>query len=1298
MELRRFAVTAADGRSWSLEIPCPPLLQDVRAIGGAEAITLVWDRLDTSAAPWVSGPTVVVSRIDADAILAAKTPKTGLLLRLEFTEVGRVAPTACRYRDQTVEPGRTYVYRLAVEGEVEAVVSDPATGDPQRVTRRVRGVALVHNKVHGVVATAEPAKPLRLALVTPRNRGADDRAAVAMQMLRNRLPSLPWVMLTERDTPQDVAEEKVVSSMGQDEQGVAASELAPAEAGLLVEVPPFLGDELQVWLEDYLNGRHRLLARAPLSQPGDLAARVLEGLAQAFPERVKARVADDTAPSQRPRLAVLAFRPGSSASAVELSRGAFREMLAAELAGSSRFVLVDREWTDALFAEQERLALQGEEGTNELGRVLGAEYLLTGTYRLHHGELVVEACLVEVAHGTRSNLVVCRGTLDELGALARRLEKGLQLPRPFAEIASAIPLAFAFDLDDSLRGADYRLRIDVATLARSRKPSDVLLAAKNLRARNPKLARRLLEQLLARDIGQAPDLLPQIVTILDAVLFELGETQRRVELWRGIAANPPPGRQGQRLKPASRLAEALLAAGKVDKARELVRKDPGEIDDVALLTSLGLHTEALEASLAENWFRRKTFASAYGGAVFLLRNCGQDPEIRRVLLVEIARRLAGTYPRQVRHALEELEGDGGLPDGLAGVALANAVRLGDGARMERALQQLPRLPALDQIMALGRCLAFAGRHGDKPLAERMLAAIGKVKPDSPRARHMHEIRLARGLPKIEAQEPPASLSDEALLRSLGSFSGSGQKLDDTSFMVTQDEVLVAFDPRRRRVLWRLDLEPQVRQEHASISALSNTIWASEDTVYAPACQDGRLLAVDAKTGRVKWSYTAWGRISPPVVTPDGQRVILGELGFGFLVLDASTGALVKALTTMPDETYWGSVQHVGLRELRQLDTSYKPTVSPWVVQTQGSSLWTSARGPHSRGQRAYGGATWRARSLNLETWRAIAGMPPPVESKVVLLSKLTDKGVPEAERRARIGGALRDLPRNVAMPTLLCIVKSSDEPLRVRETALRSLLAYEPDEAIEAVVEILEEPQSAATEQLAVMLTLSDTAAAKLRDESVQMLAALLKQPSVRVRARAAVALVQAMGPGAREKVVPLVPQIQQELQGGWRRSWSQDMGLAMAKRGMPESLALLAPRIKPSGYMVGDPYYLRVLELARSGCAEARQHVSLPFDPDRQLALLRQAKPPLKHVQCWELAKPYKWIRTYYPSPELRAEIAETRVRVVGEEALLPLIREDFRRHGVGYIGKMARPVTGLDLGDDSMAWEQAVRYRRSK
>ena len=1338
MEKRGYVLRTLAGKSRSLTAPCPPLLRGLRAVGAPDRITLMWEPLNISGGVWTKGPEIVVLRIDAETLLA--TPGSDDYYpygKGRFLEAARISAKACEYQDPTVQPGGTYAYRLAVAGEVEATVTNPDTGKKEMVTRRVRGIAPVHNRVHAVVATAEVPKPLRIAVATDAVREGwsvmargpmRERPDWVAKTIREGLPSLPWLLVTMRDAPQDVAAEKTVAAMGQDERGVAPGDLVPAEACLRVVASTSTEGHVNVWLDDYLNGRRLLVAQGRPRECEKLLRQISEALAACFPERLKARVAEESDLAAKPRLAVLAFRPTSPGSSLHLSPSALRSLLGTELASCSRFEVVDREWTDASFAEQERLALRGEEGMGELGQTLGADCLLSGNYRTDGQELVLEACLVDVAHGTASGLVSCRGQLDSLGELARQLETKLRVPRPVTELGSSIPLKLAFDLDRSLGSGDYRERIDTVTLARSRDPQEVLIAAERLEKSDPGQTRVLLRRVLKRQSGSDPAGLVRVASWLDGLLRPAGEVEERITIWRRVLAEVPDTGLRRKLSTNVFLGEALCDAGRVEEARECMQPGPDKLRNALLYERMGLRRRAWEACAGGPWLNRMRIGPGYAGAIFLLQ--GASGEERRMILGMIARNLSGVLPHQVKRALAELRADGPLPDELWGISLRNAVRLGDETRTKAALAMLSRLPPYERLAALSLATGEAAGRGEAGLAAQLMVHLRAVQPDDERSRQTKEIRIRRGVPKVRTVPARPKLAGPVIGHFLEGAHTIGQRVGDTAYLLSDEEVLVAYSTKTQEILWQLDLDPivpalPVKQKAVrrgmGLSTLSNAVWAGRDTVYVPACRDGRLLAVNAGDGSVRWSFAAWGAISPPVVSPDGKRVVVaGALG-SFLVLDARTGKLRRCIMPRTMVMEVGRGNCVGLHQRVDRDADYERGLSLWVTATRSQRVIAHLRNTAMLTGGGAGDFGTSLHSLNLRTLACVWGTPPPADSKDTQFAKLSDRAVSPSERSSRIGRSPDEFPRRVLFPLLMRLSLDTDEPDQVRNSAMAVMIRYWPSKAVEAMGTILqaEHHHPRATW---VVLGLPRTAMAELDDGAVAVLVDLLNHPSMAVRRAAADRLVWALGPESLPHIGELLASPEKPDEG-----WHRRMGIRMAENGMPEGWALLRS-------MVGDraawgryvPHGVEswVRALAKSGSSEALSLVVSPFDEAEHLALLSKATAPFSRSELDELAKPYRWIRDRLPvsryapflqkslvvaPQEVKISVAEALVLVVGEKALPEFVKQDMQRrrnwgglawnYGAGGLaGGVLMAAIGTDLGGDVTAWEQEVNRRRKQ
>jgi TolB-like protein len=1107
--------------------------------------------------------------------------------------------------------------------------------------------------------------------------------------------------------------------MGQDERGIAAGDLLPAEACLHVGTLGSSGGIVSIWLEDYLNGRYLLMARGAIDRPDALQAQLVDALAKAFPERMQVHVGRTASPTDRPRIAVLPFQSAGPESTRQLSRAALRSLLAAELTTGTRFQVVDREWTDALFAEQERLALQGDEGNAELGQTLGADYLLSGSYRVVDHDLALDACLVDVARGTTSSLVSCHGPIDRIAELARQMEAELPSPRPAADLDSAMPLRVALDLDGSLADTDYRERVETATLARSARTEDILVAVERLEKTNPVQARALLRRVFQRDDGSDPKRLVKVARWLDRLLRPVDRADERVDIWRRvIAAIPGPVAQ-QEAGVAVPLCEALCDAGQIEEAKRCMLPGKDALRNVLLYERLGMRKQAWQQCGELHWGERGRLGGGHAGTAFLLE--GASGQERLAALAEIARQLAEGAPRQAERAIRELAEDGALPDTLADACLIVAVRLGDEALRVRALAMLARIPADERIRPLARALSYVARHGETPLAQELLKRLAAAKATGEEAARMQELYVRRGAPAPVQQFRLPKFPQEEVLRHIPKPHVGEQAIGDVIYVMSTAEVVYACDREKRRLLWQVDLAPmvptfltaaQVARDGAKLGWRSRVIWVGRDTVYAPACQDGRLVAIDRRTGEVRWTFTAWGPISPPVVSHDGLRAAVFTALGAFHVLDARTGTVLKTIVPPPLVLEAGMGRHVDLYERCDRDKHFERRWSAWVTAARSEHPFFCDRNTMMLTYRGASDPRPTAYSLNLDTLECVRGIPPRAETKESLLAKLTDRDIPVMERSDRIRHSLEDLPKNALLPIMTRIAEDRSEPPPVRDSAFVVMAEHWPSKAVQVMAEILR-TRCRQADATCPLLKLEGDVAAGLDAEAVAALVSLLDHPSLELRQAAAYDLVWALGARALPYIRGVISLPPEKLGVGWRF----DMVSAMASNRMPEGWILAAPLARKHnrnwGGYASSGLEEWVRELARCGSQGALESVVLPFDEQKTLAALREAREPLAADLGKELRRPYGWISMYLPVSRfgpflreslklapvsLRPVVAQAMVRTMGRSALPAYVREvaavpNVHQRHLDRV--LLRSVADFDAGNDCMAWEQELRLR---
>ena len=135
--------------------------------------------------------------------------------------------------------------------------------------------------------------------------------------------------------------------------------------------------------------------------------------------------------------------------------------------------------------------------------------------------------------------------------------------------------------------------------------------------------------------------------------------------------------------------------------------------------------------------------------------------------------------------------------------------------------------------------------------------------------------------------------------------------DGVMYTTSAWSVVYALDARTGTVLWRHD--PQVPKEHAKFvccDVVNRGVALYRDRVYVGTI-DGRLVALDRKTGASVWTVQTTPKDGPYAITGApriaGGRVVIGNAGSEFAVrgflsaYDAATGALAWRTYLVPGD-------------------------------------------------------------------------------------------------------------------------------------------------------------------------------------------------------------------------------------------------------------------------------------------------------------------------------------------------------------------------------------------------------------
>ena len=182
--------------------------------------------------------------------------------------------------------------------------------------------------------------------------------------------------------------------------------------------------------------------------------------------------------------------------------------------------------------------------------------------------------------------------------------------------------------------------------------------------------------------------------------------------------------------------------------------------------------------------------------------------------------------------------------------------------------------------------------------------------------------LSYGRTYSEQRHSPLRQVDEQSVRRLGlAWSVDLQTLrgleatslvsDGVLFTTSAWSVVYAIDARKGTVLWRYD--PQVPKDHAKFvccDVVNRGVALYHDKVYVGTI-DGRLVALDRRTGRPVWTVQTTPKDGPYAITGApriaGGRVVIGNAGSEYAVrgfvsaYDAMSGALAWRAYMVPGD-------------------------------------------------------------------------------------------------------------------------------------------------------------------------------------------------------------------------------------------------------------------------------------------------------------------------------------------------------------------------------------------------------------
>ncbi|NOY81383.1 MAG: PQQ-binding-like beta-propeller repeat protein [Kiritimatiellaeota bacterium] len=1358
--------STADGTKRTLHCSMvrPPYPTGFRAAAGNGQVRLSWDSLSYSGGDWVEGPEFVVRRACAETARVRPGRWMSYSNAAPFRVVFRGPASVTDFVDRNVENDHLYLYTLTVEGIARA--TGQLSGGtacsldlPMAVWYRPGGGAVP------ILAVPHSPRPVRLAVTS------FDRTNVGVAFLRraisSRLGREPWARLVERTETPSLGKEEQTGQLGtgtSDSDGAGPVRIAADAIVFVTSERIGTKRNLAVWWIDYRDAFSRRILQVPVwnvdleKTAAQTVARIKKELgSETLRAALSAAAKTPVKPAGKHVVAILGLTPLSlSESKTEIPAKALADLLGVALDSSEHWQTVDREHLAAALSELGTASAFSRNNSMKLGKILGADILLQGWYTTTGKNLALALQPLDVHRGVHYRTVAVSGTLDapdEVTAEAvRRLERMTLTP----DGPPSHPLELALEARTTVFGSNRARTVERRSYLRGSSPEGLLELGNILQASSQvdealDVYRRGLDMALKQ-----PTFNPYVAPLseaMDRLLNRLDRTDERIRLWRRVL--PYTERRGYAGPVADvhlRLADLLLDSG--DKAAanaELLRvgtPPPHSLSRVAaILERLGRTDEALSLYLKADWTIRSGYGRAggtprlgpaYAAVIRRLRTARGTN--RRRLLAAIVRNLAELHPIQALKAYDELQKAGPAPASLHPDVWRMLKALGRPKQLNRFTESLLDTPpaTLEDLRLWNDIAHYYLQHDTPEQAAKFARRVKKSRLKTPAAtvqkklaqKYMNEPKNKRRQPiaRHKTTMPEKPIVDDAL-RSYVTH-GGGRQLGlvgkDDLYILTENGFVLRMSPDAGTVRWACSLEyraPYPRRARTPaerkgiLHNLNNAFWLMPDAVYAVNADDGILFAIDIRNGHIRWRYTAWTRISPPIFRyRHAKQVVvanaLGELlvfspadgkllrraeGPG-TVVDSFADKYVDLQTDYPQERFFVSFNMSG-GFAGQRNTETLRDAQSLRMHKQG--LMAVFR---PRGEYWFQAPDFKVHDI------AGASRPPSFAS---LAKKLRDKSIPD-RRQLILIATWRGIDPKVTQ-ALLAICRDTGEPRDLRDQALRALASQLGDAAAPLLIQALASSdhtlQSAAAQEIRSLLWQG-----RISPDDISALARTARHAAGAARSSLVNALLSLAGHWAKPALNDILTNPKDPL--------FRIVLTTLAQTGDPDMLEPL----EKAGYVKAwfdHPTDQHLCALTLLGVPAAKARVRSRIDMKSLLDTVRRAKTlQQKQAAAIKAKKALGWIWNCLPDPAYLPAIRELADRLRDDKGhclinnsvrracvamnrpeAVPLIlrlREEAADRGAaplpsfGYSLTQPLPVAaGVDFASDVNSWRAWLRRR---
>lgn len=914
-----------DEHEVSLFLPATPVVFDFRAVPDTDRVHLTWSAPVFDPADWLEGPWVEIWRVNESNV----TERHGPHVMGNGQRVARVAPDQERWTDEDVTPGSIYFYASAFTGRLRgegwqygdgyhtAILNIHRVAYEASQHRRTQG--RVHRessstlRIYPIMATPEPLRPLRVGFILDAN--CPPEALHFLEPMVREWEETPWIEWVERDQALQLFAERELGfwtgNEAQSETTLTAHTL-PADVLIHIRARPLgVQTAVDLWVDDFRNHWRERVATFTANDASPDDSGVLRALKQLYPLHAQARVeaTPNTTEDGIRTIFISSLVPITAEAHQRLTPEGLQDLFHDVWAQVDPLQVVDRAHVRSLLGEWELSGRSDRITELTLGRILQADVLFAGFYRVDGDRLFVSGRLIDAASGAVLQQLAADGKLDAVDEVALKLATLIRAaPFESARRTASIELqqreaaAHMESTRGTLAGAKRAAYVDSATAAHFQ-----FLARHQERLGywDEALTMYTRGRAVARTEGEN-----EWPFIVDAarMLRNLNRLEEEIRIWRN-ALDSQTLSVGEQDHAWIEKAMVYRLLGRTEAAWQCLQSIQHAWHQAGqLYEEWGYFEDAADyyqQHLSRAGFRMGHPELPFHPLVALLPRLSKERQYD--LLNYIAVRIALWLPHQALRALVEAQalGVSRSADQTASVdsILPDLIRASTEAFIRSKENNH------DARLFHVRELAPRWRYSGNPeMADLIIQLCMDAAPDSHLSLYEQMLNNPTyginwiSSPMLNHVTPPdpRDFGDWQLTpKQNGTIEATRTGETEAAWIAPLEYGPFTLTPQRNRVLglYKASFNTELRR-------LQEDIIAHDDLFIVPLKTDGVIHAIDRRQGSLRWSYTNWAPLGDIVL--QDQHIITSDHRRYVLVIDMQTGRVLHEIRMDErDRRFWG---------------------------------------------------------------------------------------------------------------------------------------------------------------------------------------------------------------------------------------------------------------------------------------------------------------------------------------------------------------------------------------------------------